>query len=121
MDVRIETKRDHVYVVASGEFDLEQAHEGILRIARACRSAGLDRVLIDMRAVPTRVPEAPRAAIAKVISDEAGVRLRMAVVVSSENMFTKTLEETARGLGVEVHTTDSMAEGLMFLDLLGER
>jgi hypothetical protein len=121
MDIRIETKRDHVYVVGSGEFDLKEAHDGILRIAEACRSAGLDRVLVDGRGISTRVPATHRSAIAKVISDEARVRLRMAVVVSSENMFTKTLEETAQSLGVEVHTTDSMAEGLMFLDLLGER
>ena len=121
MDVRIETQRDPVPVVASGEFDLEEARAGILRIAEACRSARLERVLIDMRAMSTRVPATHRSAIAKVISDETGVRLRMAVVVSSENMFTKTLEETAQSLGVEVRTTDSMAEGLMFLDLLGER
>jgi len=121
MDIRIETKRDHVYVVGSGEFDLKEARDGILRIAEACRCAGLDRVLVDGRGISTRVPATHRSAIAKVISDETQVRLRMAVVVSSENMFTKTLEETAQSLGVEMHTTDSMAEGLMFLDLLGER
>jgi hypothetical protein len=78
-------------------------------------------VLVDGRGISTRVPATYRSTIAQVISDEAGVRLRMAVVVSSENMFTKTLQETASSLGVEVHTTDSMAEGLMYLDLLGER
>ena len=121
MDIRIETKRDHIRVWVTGEFDLAQAREGLLRIAQLCRDARLDRVLIDGRGVSNRVPVGERQAIAKVISDEASVRLRMAVVVSRENMFTKALEETSQSLGVEVHTTDSMAEGLMYLDLLGER
>ena len=121
MDIRIETKSDHVRVWLGGEFDPAQAREGILRIADTCRRERLDRVLIDARAIVSRVPAEQRRAIAKVISDEARVKLRMAVVVSSENMFTKALEETSKSLGVEVHTTDSMAEGLMYLDLLGER
>jgi hypothetical protein len=121
VELRIETKPDHVRASVSGEFDLAQAREGILRIAEACRRARLDRVLIDARGVTNRVPVEQREAIAKVISDETGVRLRMAVVVSTENMFTKTLERTAEALGVEVHTTDSMAEGLIYLDLMVER
>lgn len=121
MNVRIETKADHVRASVEGEFDLAQARQGILAVAQACRQARLDRVLIDARGVTTRVPADYREAVARVISDEAGVRLRMAVVVSTENMFTKTLERTAESLGVEVHTTDSMAEGLIFLGLMGER
>jgi len=121
MRMRVETKRDHVRVVIEGEFDLAQAREGVLRIAQACRDARLDRVLVDARGIATRVPIDQREAIAKAISDESGVRLRMAVVVTSENMFTKALERTSESLGVEVHTTDSMAEGLARLGLLGER
>ena len=121
MDIRIDKKSDHIRVVVDGEFDLAQARKGLLGIANACHGARLDRVLIDARGVTTRVPAEQREAIAKVISDETRVRLRMAVVVSSENMFTKTLERTAESLGVEVHTTDSMAEGLIYLGLLGER
>ena len=83
--------------------------------------ARLDRVLIDARGVSTRVPVGERQQIAKVISDETRVKLRMAVVVSRENMFTKALGETSESLGVEVHATDSMAEELMYLDLLAER
>lgn len=121
MDMHIEAKADHVRVRLAGEFDPLQARDGILRIAQICRSERLARVLIDARGITTRVPVEQRQAIAKVISDETGVRLRMAVVVSPENMFTKALEQTSASLGVEVHTTDSMAEGLMFLDLLPER
>lgn len=121
MDIRIETKRDHVRAWVDGEFDLAQARAGLLRIAEACRNGRLDRVLIDARGVTTRVPVEERQTIARVISDETRVKLRMAVVVSRENMFTKALEETSASLGVEVHTTDSMAEGLMYLDLLAER
>jgi len=40
------------------------------------------------------------------------------VVVNTENMFSKTLEDTARNLGVELLTTDSMAEGMIFLGLM---
>lgn len=121
MDIRIEAKRDHIRVWVEGEFDLGEARAGILRIAGLCREARLNRVLIDARAVSTRVPVGERQAVAAVISDETGMRLRMAVVVSRENMFTKALEETSHRLGMEVHTTDSMAEGLMYLDLLEER
>lgn len=121
MEMSVETKADHVRVRLAGEFDPALAREGILRIAQICRSERLDRVLIDARAITTRVPVEQRQAIAKVISDEAGMRMRMAVVVSRENMFTKALERTSESLGMEVHTTDSMAEGLMYLDLLAER
>jgi hypothetical protein len=118
MDLRIETRPDHVLVVASGVFSLQEAHHGILRIASACRAANLDRVLIDGRGITNQVPVMHRYELAKVLADQTQVRLRLAVVVSRDNMFTKTLEETAQNLGVELHTTDSMAEGLIFLGLM---
>src|SRR5690348_9285963 len=119
MDAKLEVRTDHVHVVLSGPFDLATARNGILRIAEACRKAGLDGVLVDGRSITTVVTAMHRYELAKVLSDEAGVRLRMAVVMSRENMTSKTLEETARNLGLEVRTTDSMAEAMIFLGLMG--
>ena len=118
MEVRIETKPDHVHAVVSGEFRYEDAHHAVIRIAAACRAAKLSRVLIDGRGITTQVAVMHRYELAKVLADQAKTELKMAVVVSRENMFSKTLEETAQNLGVDVHTTESMAEGLIFLGLM---
>ena len=121
LDVKLENRPGHIYAVATGEFDLDEARRAILRIAGACRAAGVDAVLIDARAIASQVNVMHRYELAKVIADDTKTRMRMAVVVNRENMFSKTLEETARNLGVELLTTDSMAEGLIFLGLMGER
>ena len=121
MDVRIETKPDHLHAVVSGEFNYEEARHVVVRIGAACRAAKLSRVLIDARGITTQVAVMHRYELAKVLADQAKSELKMAVVVSRENMFSKTLEETAQNLGVDVHTTESMAEGLIFLGLLAER
>jgi hypothetical protein len=118
MDAKLEARPDHVHVVISGPFDLEAARAGIAHIAEACRDKHLDRVLVDARLITNHVAVMHRYELAKVLADETGVRLRMAVVVNRENMSSKTLEETARNLGVEVRTTDSMAEAMIFLDLM---
>jgi hypothetical protein len=120
MEAKLDVRPDHVHVVISGVFDLEAARDGILRIAQACRTHGLDRVLVDGRLITSHVPVMHRYELAKMLADETGVRLRMAIVVTRENMSSKTLEETARNLGVEVRTTDSMAEAMIFLDLMRE-
>ena len=121
MEARLEVRPDHVHIVISGPFDLQAARNGILRAAEACRKAALDRVLVDGRSITTIVPVMHRYELAKVLADEIAVRLRMAIVVSADNMSSKTLEETARNLGVEVRTTDSMAEAMIFLGLMVER
>jgi hypothetical protein len=118
MQVSIETRPDHILAVASGQFDFGEAREAILRMASACRAAGLDAVLVDARAIASQVQVMHRYELAKVIADETQVRLRIAVVVGRDNMFSKTLEETARNLGVELRTTDSMAEAMIFLGLM---
>jgi hypothetical protein len=118
MEVSIETKPDHVHAVVAGEFSYEAAHQAVIRIAAACKAAGLSRVLIDGRGITTRVAVMHRYELAKVLADHARTELKMAVVVSHDNMFSKTLEHTAQNLGVDVHTTESMAEGLIFLGLM---
>ena len=118
LDVHIEARPGHVFAVATGEFELGGARDAILRMAGACRAAGVDAILVDARAIASQVGVMHRYELAKVIADETHMRLRMAVVVNTENMFSKTLEETARNLGVELLTTDSMAEAMIFLGLL---
>jgi len=118
LDVRLETRAGHVFAVATGEFDLIEARQAILRLAAACRAAHVNAVLVDARAIASQVGVMHRYELAKVIADETRMRMRMAVVVNTENMFSKTLEDTARNLGVELLTTDSMAEGMIFLGLM---
>jgi hypothetical protein len=118
MEVRIENRPGHIFATVSGEFTLDEGREAILRMAAACRAAGLDAVLVDARAVASQIGVMHRYELAKVIADETHMRLRFAVVVNTENMFTKTLQETARNLGVELLSTDSMAEAMIFLGLM---
>lgn len=117
MEIRIEPQSDHVRVVALGTFDPAVARDGIARMMAACREHGLDRVLVDGRGITTPVSVLDRYEMAKTLADEAKRRVRMAVVVTRENMFSKTLEETARNLGMDVRTTESLAEALTFLGL----
>src|SRR4051812_16728125 len=117
MDVRIDPQSDHVRVVAKGAFDPAAARDGIVQIVMACRERGLDKVLIDGRGITSPVSVLHRYEIAKALADEAQLRLRMAIVVTGENMFSKTLEETARNMGMDVRTTDSLAEALTYLGL----
>jgi hypothetical protein len=117
MEVRIEPQPDHIRVVAKGDFDPAAARAGISQIVAACREAGVERVLIDGRGIATPVSVLHRYELAKALADDAQRRLRMAIVVSRENMFSKTLEETALNMGMDVRTTDSMAEALIYLGL----
>ena len=117
MEVRIEPQPGYLHVVARGEFEAEQAREGIARVAAAFAAGNLDRVLIDGRSISTAVSVMHRYEFARALAEKAKRRLRMAIVVSRENMFSKTLEETAINMGMDVHTTDSMAEALIYLGL----
>ncbi len=117
MEISIETRADYVHAVVGGEYDRDAAQRGMAAILSACRHAGLNRVLIDGRGITTRVSVADRREIATSLGDAAPIVLSMAIVVSRENMFTKTLEDTAHNFGVDVRTTDSIAEALAFLGL----
>lgn len=117
MEVRVESLADYVHVVAKGEFDPAQAADGIARVVAACRERNLARVLVDGRSITTAVSVLHRYEFARTLADQARTSIRMAIVVSRENMFSKTLEETARNMGMDVRTTDSMAEGLIYLGL----
>jgi hypothetical protein len=120
MDVRIEVNHDYVHVFVSGEFDLAAARAGIVRIVDTCRRGGLERVLIDGRGIDSTVSVMHRHEIALTLAlEKAPAHLRMAVVVSRDNMFTKALEQSATKMKIDVRTTASMAEALAFLGLQG--
>ena len=118
LDVKLENRPGHIYAVATGEFDLDEARRAILRIAGACRAAGVDAVLIDARAIASQVNVMHRHELALTLAlEKAPAHLRMAVVVSRDNMFTKALEQSATKMKIDVRTTASMAEALAFLGL----
>ena len=118
MEVRIELQPGYIHVVAKGEFDAAVARGGIVRIVATCKESGLDRVLIDGRSIDTAVSEMQRYELALTLAEEAApAQLRMAIVVSDDNMFSKALEQSAKKMGIDVRTTGSMAEGLIFLGL----
>jgi hypothetical protein len=118
MDVRIEIEQFHVHVFVAGEFDLAAARAGIVRIVDACRRSGLERVLIDGRGIDSTVSVMHRHELALTLAlEKAPAHLRMAVVVSRDNMFTKALEQSATKMKIDVRTTASMAEALAFLGL----
>lgn len=118
MEIRIEVQPDRIHVVAKGEFDAAAARGGIARIIEACRESGVERVLIDGRSIDSTVSVLHRQELALVLADDKTPGLlRMAIVVNRDNMFTKALEQMAAKMGIDVRTTESMAEGLMFLGL----
>jgi len=120
MDVRIEIEQFHVHVFVGGEFDLGAARAGIVRIVETCRRSGLERVLIDGRGIDSTVSVMQRHELALTLAlEKAPAHLRMAVVVSQENMFTKALEQTCAKMKIDVRTTESMAEAVAFLGLQG--
>jgi len=117
MEVRIERQAGYVHVVARGEFNEKDARSGLADVLAVCARERIDRVLIDGRSITTSVSVLQRYELAKTLADKARARVRMAIVVSAENMFSKTLEETARNMGMDVRTTASMAEGMIYLGL----
>ncbi len=117
MEFRIEARPDHLRVVAEGPFDAADAVSGIARVMAQCAQDGVRRVLVDARGITTPVSIMHRYDLATRLADGAPPGLRMAVVVRPDNMFSKTLENTAVNLGVDVRTTDSMSEALVHLEL----
>ena len=117
MEVRIERQAGYVHVVARGEFNEKDARSGLADVLAVCARERIDRVLIDGRSINTSISVLQRYELARTLADKARARVRMAIVVSAENMFSKTLEETARNMGMDVRTTESMAEGMIYLGL----
>jgi hypothetical protein len=120
MDLRYETRPDHLLVMAAGEFDHVAAKQGLSTVIRACNDKGLSRILVDGRAITSLVSIADRFDIATQLTTESKGALRMAVVVGAANMFTKTFEDVAANPAAPLRTTDSMKEAREFLDLAPE-
>lgn len=120
MDLRFEARPDHLLVHAAGDFDHQAARLGMSSVIKACTEKGLSRILIDGRGITTLVSIADRFDLATQLATESKGSLRMAVVVATTNMFTKTLEDTAANRGAPLRTTDSMKEALEFLQLAPE-
>lgn len=117
MDVRIEALGDHVVVEARGPFVGREARAGLERAVLETRAAGLTRLLVDGRGISTTVPISERYDLATLLAGSGAAGLRIAVVVTHENMFSKTMENTASNRGVALRTTDSMSEARAFLGL----
>jgi hypothetical protein len=117
MELRQERRPDHLYVHASGPFDLRQARAGLQAVIAACVDAGLTRILVDGREVTTTISIADRYDLATQLAGFGHGRVRMAIVMSAANLFTKTFEDTALNRGVPMRTTGSMNEALEFLQL----
>ena len=117
MELRYEARPDHLLVHAAGEFDYQAARQGLSTVIRACNEAGLGKILVDGRGITSLVSIADRFELATQLSTESKGAVRMAVVVATMNLFTKTLEDTAANRGAPLRTTDSMAEAREFLQL----
>ena len=117
MELRQELRPDHLFVHASGPFDLRQARAALQAVIRACIEARLTRILVDGREVTTTISIADRYELATQLAGLGHGRVRMAIVMSAANLFTKTFEDTALNRGVPMRTTGSLNEALEFLQL----
>ena len=117
MNIRHEALPDHLLVLADGEFDLRHARAGLGEALREAQARGLGRMLVDGRRIDTNVSVADRYDLATQLAGSAPAGMRVAIVVASGNMFSKTLEDTARNRGIPLLTTDSMEAARAFLGL----
>lgn len=119
MDLKLDTRPDHLRVVVTGAFERAAAREGLAQMVSQSQATGLTRILIDGRGIAGLVSIADRYELATSLAAMAGSKLRVAILVSPANMFTKTLEDTATNRGAQVRTTASLDEALAFLGIAG--
>jgi hypothetical protein len=117
MQFRLEPSPDHLHVVVEGAFDLGRARAALGDVLREAQARGFTAILVDARGIETRASVADRYELATQLAEHGAGRLRVAIVVAPENMFSKTMEDTARNRGVALLTTDSMPEALAFLGI----
>lgn len=117
MDTRLDVRGDHLWVECRGEFDVGDARSLVGRIVADCAARGIERVLVDLREVPTTIGIGDRYDLAALLARAGAERLRMAFLVAPGNFFTKTFEDTATNRGLAVRTTTSPAEARAFLGL----
>ena len=108
MDLQYDMKNDHLFVVAHGAFDPQQAREGLARMLAECAARAMSRIFVDGRGITTPVSIADRFDIATQLASTAPAALRMAILVSPENVLSKAPEDPATiPGGAQVRTTDS--------------
>jgi hypothetical protein len=117
MRISYELRPDHLRVYADGPFDAREARRGLGDVLRECQARGITRVFVDGRGIATTVSIADRYDIATQLATYGDTRMRMAILVSTANMFTKTLEDTASNRGLSLRTTDSLQEVLDYLGI----
>lgn len=117
MDVTYEIRPHYVMARVTGAWDVARSRTALQEVVRLCEQHSLRRVMVDGSGIDTLVPISDRYDMATLLSEAAGGRIRMALVMSTENMFSKTFENTAANRGIHVRTTDSLQEALAFLQL----
>lgn len=117
MQVRYEPRSDHLLAIVSGPFVAARARAVLGDILRECQARSATKLLVDARGVSPGVSVADRYDLATQIAEYGAGRVRIAVLVAPENMFTKTLEDTATNRGAAVRTTASLEEALAYLDV----
>lgn len=117
MEIEYEARPDYMRVSVRGAFDGERARKTLGEILLECQARQIAKIFVDARALTTAVSVADRYDLAIRFADYGAGRARMAILVSPENMLTKTLENTAANRGASVRTTASLDEAFEFLDL----
>ncbi len=117
MEFVYQARGDHLRIVVSGEFDPRRAQVELGNLVRQSAGAGMNRILLDARSIPPGVSIADRYDLATGLASIAPPSLRLAILVSPDNMFTKTLEDTALNRGLKVRTTADEAEALAYLGI----
>ena len=116
MDVEFQVRPHYVLARATGAWDARRAGGAIAELIGHCNAHNLTRILVDGTRIETQIPIADRYDLATRFAAVGG-RLRMALLMSTDNMFSKTFENTATNRGTQVLTTDSLQEALSFLNL----
>ena len=119
MEAQYEVRSDCLHVTVHGTFVAQRARALLGDVLRECQARSLAKVLIDARGISPGVSVADRYELARQIAEYGPGRVRVAVLVAPENMFTKTLEDTATNRGAAVRTTASPEEALAYLDVSG--
>ena len=119
MDVTFEVRPGYVRVQARGAWNMAEARKLLGELMGLPATREHNRVLVDGTGITTLIPIADRYDLATLLAGAASGRTRVALLMSTENMFSKTFENTAANRGIPVRTTDSLQEALAFLQLPG--
>lgn len=117
MEFVYQPRKDHLRIVVAGDFDPRRAQLELGNIVRLGVGSGMNRILLDARAIPPGVSIGDRHDLATKLAAIAPPTLRMAILVAPEAIYTKTLEDTAANRGLLVRTTASEAEALSYLGI----